>query len=429
MQTKIEKANDRSAQHVIQSRVTTSARQEDAFIDRRPQQSAQRKLQEIALNGALVHQQKAQVDTLQNDPQGVSQRLESAPQANRTGLPTQLKSAVESLSGMSMDNVRVHYNSTQPAQLNALAYAQGTDIHLAPGQERHLPHEAWHVVQQAQGRVRPTIQAKRGVAVNDDVHLEREADAMGARALQMHDAAGPQHAAPGFTSTASASGEAPVQRELDEEDVDRLSKYLVQILPAADSRQEESIQQALFDWLAEHLKSIHDISPELVQHHYQRIKFAQGVEANFHEAGPSKQIVQINNDYGGLRDDINGLLAGKIPGTPSFRRDVYQEEINKINADYIRNYKKLAEWVGPFKRLGRASFERDPERFNRVVQLFSWLIPLHETTVKGINNLSGIVLSLKSLLTADINLLKDNAVELPANALISNTATQSIGGY
>ena len=30
---------------------------------------------------------------------------------------------------------------------DALAYAQGSDIHLAPGQEQHLPHEAWHVVQ------------------------------------------------------------------------------------------------------------------------------------------------------------------------------------------------------------------------------------------------------------------------------------------
>jgi hypothetical protein len=83
-----------------------------------------------------------------------------------------------------MDHVRVHYNSSQPAQLNALAYAQGSEIHVAPGQEQHLPHEAWHVVQQAQGRVRPTLQLKDGVPVNDDVGLEREADVMGAKALE-----------------------------------------------------------------------------------------------------------------------------------------------------------------------------------------------------------------------------------------------------
>ena len=113
-------------------------------------------------------------------------QLQQAPLANNTGLPDQLKSGIESLSGLSLDHVRVHYNSSQPAQLNALAYAQGSDIHLAPGQERHLPHEAWHVVQQAQGRVRPTLRMKDGVQVNDDVGLEREADVMGLKATQIN---------------------------------------------------------------------------------------------------------------------------------------------------------------------------------------------------------------------------------------------------
>jgi hypothetical protein len=104
---------------------------------------------------------------------------------NNSGLPDNLKSGVESLSGLSMDDVKVHYNSDKPAQLNAHAYAQGTDIHLASGQEKHLPHEAWHVVQQKQGRVQPTMMMKAKVPINDDQGLEKEADIMGARALQM----------------------------------------------------------------------------------------------------------------------------------------------------------------------------------------------------------------------------------------------------
>jgi Domain of unknown function (DUF4157) len=106
------------------------------------------------------------------------------PQPNRTGLPDRLKTGIETLSGIAMDDVRVHYNSAQPAQLQALAYTQGTDIHVAPGQERHLPHEAWHVIQQAQGRVKPTMQLKDRVAINGDKALEREADVMGNKALQ-----------------------------------------------------------------------------------------------------------------------------------------------------------------------------------------------------------------------------------------------------
>jgi|GEM_PF-5907724 len=124
--------------------------------------------------------QKKQVDTLGNKPDaGIG--LQKGP--NTTGLPDQLKSGIENLSGHSMDDVKVHYNSSQPAQLNAHAYAQGTDIHIASGQEKHLPHEAWHVVQQKQGRVKPTMQLKGKVNVNDDEGLEKEADVMGAKAL------------------------------------------------------------------------------------------------------------------------------------------------------------------------------------------------------------------------------------------------------
>lgn len=108
----------------------------------------------------------------------------TAPAAAQGGLPGGLRQGVESLSGMDMSDVRVHRNSSKPAQLQALAYAQGSDIHLGPGQDKHLPHEAWHVVQQKQGRVRATRQMRAGVGVNDDSALEREADVMGARALQ-----------------------------------------------------------------------------------------------------------------------------------------------------------------------------------------------------------------------------------------------------
>jgi hypothetical protein len=100
---------------------------------------------------------------------------------DKTGLPDNLKSGIESLSGMSMDHVKVHYNSSKPAQLQALAYSQGSDIHVGPGQESHLPHEAWHVVQQMQGRVSPTMQIE-GSHANDDPTLEKEADEMGAKA-------------------------------------------------------------------------------------------------------------------------------------------------------------------------------------------------------------------------------------------------------
>lgn len=102
----------------------------------------------------------------------------------RTGLPDRLKYGIENLSGIALDGLNVHYNSSLPALVQAHAYAAGSEIHLAPGQQKHLPHEAWHVVQQKQGRVKPTLQMKQGAPVNDDAELEREADTMGAKAVQ-----------------------------------------------------------------------------------------------------------------------------------------------------------------------------------------------------------------------------------------------------
>ena len=147
-----------------------------------------------------VQQQKSKIPAVEfedNRPDAIAQRRIKAladnspnaqppvqPQKNNTGLPDQLKSGIENLSGHSMDDVKVHYNSGKPAQLNAHAYAQGNQIHVAPGQEKHLPHEAWHVVQQKQGRVKPTMQLKEKVPANDDAGLEKEADVMGRKAIQ-----------------------------------------------------------------------------------------------------------------------------------------------------------------------------------------------------------------------------------------------------
>ncbi len=157
------------------------------FADNRPESLARVELQALA-NDSPQTRKTAQLQAMADD-YSASQPNPIQKKENKTGLPDTLKSGIESLSGISMDDARVHYNSSKPAQLHALAYAQGTDIHLRSGQEKHLPHESWHVVQQKQGRVRPTMQMKDGISVNDDAGLENDADVMGAKALQMGEAA------------------------------------------------------------------------------------------------------------------------------------------------------------------------------------------------------------------------------------------------
>lgn len=143
---------------------------------------------------------------------GFGQRNDQYKQAvaNRTGIPDPLKTGLEQLSGMDLSSVRVHANSSKPARKNALAYTQGQDIHLGPGQEKHLPHEGWHAVQQMQGRVKPTMQAK-GVSFNDNVNLEREADQMGSKATRPDQTS---ESGPKKLSLGKTSGESVAQRKL-----------------------------------------------------------------------------------------------------------------------------------------------------------------------------------------------------------------------
>lgn len=152
------------------------------FTDNRPEAVAQRKLQEMANNSQQV-KKAAQLQAMANNHSSQQPLIQK--KENNTGLPDNSKTGIENLSGYSMDDVKVHYDSDKPTQLKARAYAQGADIHLAPGQEKHLPHEAWHVVQQKQGRVKPTKQMKGKVNINDDTGLEKEADLMGEKALQV----------------------------------------------------------------------------------------------------------------------------------------------------------------------------------------------------------------------------------------------------
>ena len=150
------------------------------LMDNRPEAIQLQQIQESADNG-ILNDEIAQLQATAD-----ASSTSTAPfqfKENNTGLPDNLKSGMENLSGMSLDHVKVHRNSDKPAAVQAHAYAQGSDIHLASGQEKHLPHELGHVVQQTEGRVRPTTSVN-GMAVNDSTTLEKEADSMGARALQ-----------------------------------------------------------------------------------------------------------------------------------------------------------------------------------------------------------------------------------------------------
>nr|WP_305067210.1 DUF4157 domain-containing protein [Mangrovivirga halotolerans] len=110
---------------------------------------------------------------------------------NNSSLPGDVKHKMENSFGTDFSNVNVHKDSPEATTMGAKAFAQGNDIHFAPGQynpdtksgQKLIGHELTHVVQQRQGRVKATTQAK-GAHINDDPALEKEADEMGEKAVQ-----------------------------------------------------------------------------------------------------------------------------------------------------------------------------------------------------------------------------------------------------
>jgi hypothetical protein len=109
-------------------------------------------------------------------------------------LPESTRRQMEGAFGQDLSHVRVHEGG-QADSLDAVAYTQGHHIHFAPGRysprsregQRLLGHELAHVVQQRAGRV--AVPRGTGAPINADPHLEAEADAMAAQALQAGPAA------------------------------------------------------------------------------------------------------------------------------------------------------------------------------------------------------------------------------------------------
>ncbi|ACY13834.1 DUF4157 domain-containing protein [Haliangium ochraceum] len=128
-------------------------------------------------------------------------------------MPAAVQAKMENAFSADFSSVQL-YEGSRAEALGARAYTQGSDIHFAPGAyqpdshsgQELLGHELAHVVQQSQGRVNPTTQLK-GVGVNDDSALEREADEMGAKAARGQPASGASASATG----AAAGGAAGVQ--------------------------------------------------------------------------------------------------------------------------------------------------------------------------------------------------------------------------
>ena len=118
-----------------------------------------------------------------------NQSLASENDGITTKMPENIQGKMEQSLGADFSQVSIHKDSGKAEQMGALAYTQGDDVHFAKGQynpstskgQELLGHELTHVTQQKAGRVKATSQ-KKGVGVNEDTSLEKEADLKGRKA-------------------------------------------------------------------------------------------------------------------------------------------------------------------------------------------------------------------------------------------------------
>lgn len=148
------------------------------------------------------------------------QKSENLSSGSGRSLPDSVQAKMEKAFHTDFSDVQIHPESSVASQIGAIAFAQGNDIHFAPGTyqpetqsgRQLLGHELTHVVQQRQGRVKANV-PDASLPINDDPALEAEADRYGslAAAGAMTDGTG--------TADAGSSVSSPIIQGTWDEDV------------------------------------------------------------------------------------------------------------------------------------------------------------------------------------------------------------------
>ncbi|WP_454766785.1 eCIS core domain-containing protein [Cupriavidus campinensis] len=360
---------------------------------------------------------------------------------HQAGLPADLKSGMENLSGYPMDDVKVHYRSDKPAQLQAHAYAQGSNIYLAPGQEKHLPHEAWHVVQQKQGRVQATMQMKGGLGVNDNKGLEAEADVMGREALKTGAPEGGGskkrihvrgvRGFPGVVQrtivTTPHSYDDPDDGHTYDFDGSydvNLTEILAHGLPEDDPALEWAyrvLKGAKLTTCVGDAQAVADID-EVLGH------IVNPAGSAFTAAGQSHRLGGSAADYASIHGTINGLLVSR----QDYGLAIQAAHLKYPNKQKLNGYTKLREYVTPFVGISGVVLDQNPQLRDEVLTLFSWLIPLHDATITGIDNKNSLMYRIKICLvekTGNLQNLATGAPTLPMDSVIRYGPTTQIYGH
>lgn len=150
--------------------------------------------------------------------------------------------------------------------------------------------------------------------------------------------------------------------------------------------------------------------------------------SKFYVATPGKRVGSSATDFESIKATVGGLLEA---------REDYGKEIARTRATYpdsaeLRGYRKLKEYVGPFTSIAGMVLKKNAQLTDEVITLFSWLIPLHDETIKAIDNKQSLMYRIKTCLSEKTGMLQEIAKgvsPLPMESLIRYGATKTIGDY
>jgi hypothetical protein len=281
------------------------------------------------------------------------------------GLPHLLKRGLESLSGFDLSDVQVHNNSDSPEKLNSLAYTQGENIYLGHGQEKHLPHEGWHVVQQKQGRVKPTGMELNNVAINDDPTLESEADQTAALALDESQVVQqPANLANGNNETSSKQ---LVQRQV------RIGGGSTRVNEAdyqpGGSKSTVGSRYSVANLISDNVKRVFNNVAELEQYANGQVDYigdvatASSPDPFWYRLSPNqlKVLGEYHHDpQGNVEDVINGLRTSRFKYEP-FNEVVNIGGLTPPGTSTQTRVSQVNQGIGVAGQVNRAAFNPDLE--------------------------------------------------------------------
>ncbi|SNS50897.1 MULTISPECIES: DUF4157 domain-containing protein [unclassified Azospirillum] len=265
---------------------------------------------------------------------------------------------VSAATNTDLTGVKIHTNSPEPARIDAHGFTRGNEIHLAPGQEKHLPHELGHVVQQMAGKVKPTGTVN-GLPINDHPALEREATEIGNKAFS---------ASRAETSSTRPGAKPSIQRQARSQPPHRLSMAngVIQragTKPRAFSTDRRWVIKATSDREAFVYENANALKLNTILP-----KFKLLVTPEVKEGDDSLTIISENSDpitITGKRKDNEALveaIEGKIKKIIILENIAYEEKESETE----KKSNQIETWVGDIKIGNRTKSEKQYNKENDV---------------------------------------------------------------